>query len=225
MIKTVQKSYVTICDALFEINKKAGTSRMSGRFDTLTDTGKINVDYRCTPDRIFEFAIKILTKYKDLRIRLYDNEPFVLFGKRYRFAFSEGKSFSLQIIGEKAYFTKKEGADEQAVRAYLLRFMRSELKIEIALRMPIYERLTGLKCEKVLINNAVSAWATCRYDKAIIKFSSRLAQRPLECLDMVIVHELGHLLYHNHGKDFQAYMAKYYPDYKRVTKLLNSASQ
>jgi len=37
---------------------------------------------------------------------------------------------------------------------------------------------------------------------------------PPEAVDYVVVHELAHLVHHNHGKDFYALVASVLPDWK-----------
>ena len=48
-----------------------------------------------------------------------------------------------------------------------------------------------------------------------------MVEKPLECLEYVILHELTHLKVSNHGKDFVAIMDKYMPDWKDKRNLLN----
>lgn len=45
-------------------------------------------------------------------------------------------------------------------------------------------------------------------------------QYPDEAVDYVVVHELAHLAYMNHSRDFYALIEKYMPDYRRRKKLL-----
>ena len=45
---------------------------------------------------------------------------------------------------------------------------------------------------------------------------------PEEAIDYVIVHELAHIKYKNHGREFYALVAQYLPDYQRRSALLKS---
>lgn len=55
-----------------------------------------------------------------------------------------------------------------------------------------------------------------QYDwkKQVISFNSILAFAPFELIDYVIVHELCHLRYRDHQKEFKALLYKFMPDYK-----------
>jgi predicted metal-dependent hydrolase len=63
-------------------------------------------------------------------------------------------------------------------------------------------------------------WGTCNIKTAMITLNLRLAERPAECLRYVLTHELCHLHEAGHGERFWKRMDAYYPDWKRVRKLL-----
>ncbi len=44
--------------------------------------------------------------------------------------------------------------------------------------------------------------------------------KPPEAIDYVVVHELAHILEHNHSPRFWAIVARYLPDYRERKKLL-----
>ena len=45
-------------------------------------------------------------------------------------------------------------------------------------------------------------------------------QYPESAIDYVVVHELAHIRYKNHGKEFYAFIETYLPDYKERVALL-----
>lgn len=53
-------------------------------------------------------------------------------------------------------------------------------------------------------------------------FSQYIMEYPEEAIDYVIVHELAHIKYKNHGREFYALVAQYLPDYQRRSALLKS---
>jgi hypothetical protein len=52
-------------------------------------------------------------------------------------------------------------------------------------------------------------WGSCTPGQRQIRISSRLASMPTWVLDWVILHELAHLVVHNHGPRFQKLVAAY----------------
>jgi hypothetical protein len=52
-------------------------------------------------------------------------------------------------------------------------------------------------------------WGSCTQSEGKIRISSRLASMPEWVLDSVLVHELAHLQFANHGAGFQALIGRY----------------
>lgn len=66
-------------------------------------------------------------------------------------------------------------------------------------------------------------WLTAvfRTDKKKLWFNLQLAQKPVECLEYVILHELLHLRERTHNSVFISYMDLYMKDWRAVRKELN----
>ena len=62
-------------------------------------------------------------------------------------------------------------------------------------------------------------WGSCTPVDGAIRLSSRLAAYPAWVLDYVLVHELAHLVHPDHGRAFQALVARY-PMAERATGFL-----
>ena len=59
------------------------------------------------------------------------------------------------------------------------------------------------------VDNQRTRWASCSHLQREIRVSSRLRPVPGWVLDAVLVHELCHLVYPDHGPQFQALAARY----------------
>lgn len=82
-----------------------------------------------------------------------------------------------------------------------------------------YSALMGLYPEAVTVTTANTRYGSCS-GKNRVCFSYMLADVPEQAVDYVVVHELAHIRYHNHSKDFYALVEKFFPDYKEAEKLL-----
>lgn len=71
----------------------------------------------------------------------------------------------------------------------------------------------------IQIKEQKSRWGSCS-SKGNLNFNWRLVLMPQEVLDYVVVHELCHLRYMNHSKEFWAYVEEIMPDYMRWKKWL-----
>ena len=76
----------------------------------------------------------------------------------------------------------------------------------------------------VKIKSMKSMWGNCNFVKNIITLNLYLSKTPLYCIDYVIVHELAHLIHHNHSKQFHELMDTLLPDWKARKKALNNYS-
>jgi predicted metal-dependent hydrolase len=62
-------------------------------------------------------------------------------------------------------------------------------------------------------------WAVCHVDTSIT-FASALLDQPEEFQDLVIVHELAHLLIRDHGQYFHTLVRVFVPDGYRISRLV-----
>jgi len=92
-------------------------------------------------------------------------------------------------------------------------------KAELPQRVRHYGALMGLEPDGVRITGAAKRFGSCS-GKNCLCFSWRLLQYPAEAVDYVVVHELAHLVYRNHGRDFYALVASMLPDYRQRQQLL-----
>ncbi len=64
-----------------------------------------------------------------------------------------------------------------------------------------------------------SYWGQCASD-GMIKFNTELMRAPRECIEYIVVHELCHLVHHNHSPRFHQLVGSYMPDWKERKRLL-----
>lgn len=86
-------------------------------------------------------------------------------------------------------------------------------------KVAFYSSLMELVPAAVKINQAKTRYGSCS-GKNSLNFSCFLMQYPLEAIDYVVVHELAHIAYKNHSKDFYALVSSVLPDYQERRQLL-----
>ena len=72
------------------------------------------------------------------------------------------------------------------------------------------------------IRSMKTRWGVCNVKTKRVTLNLNLIKRDIKYLDYVIVHELSHLIYPNHSKDFWHLVSMLIPDYKTLRKELNS---
>ncbi len=75
------------------------------------------------------------------------------------------------------------------------------------------------KINKIFFKNHKSKWGSCSANRNI-NISTRLIFAPDDVLEYVCIHELAHLIKHNHSDRFWALVEKAMPDYKEKEKWL-----
>ena len=113
-------------------------------------------------------------------------------------------------------------SDDPARRAAALEtFYRREVQKEAEKLLPVLSRMTGLSPASLTVRKMARRWGTCYHRKGAIHLSLSLAEYPPVCLSYVLLHELLHLRYPDHGRDFHAALDRYMPDNREVSATLN----
>lgn len=99
----------------------------------------------------------------------------------------------------------------------------SQLKAEARRILPekvrFWEQQIGVRAAGIKITSAEHRYGSCS-GKNRLCFSYRLMQCPEEAVELVVVHELCHILEHNHSPRFYALLEQYLPDWRERKKLL-----
>lgn len=76
----------------------------------------------------------------------------------------------------------------------------------------------NVKSPILKIRNMKSRWGVYNRKNHTITLNSKLIEFDIEKIDYVILHELSHIIYFNHSKDFWNLVNKYCPNYKEIRK-------
>lgn len=83
----------------------------------------------------------------------------------------------------------------------------------------VYARKIGVVPRSIVVKDYKSQWGSCS-SQGELSYNWRLIMAPEEIIDYVIVHELCHILEHNHSKAFWAHVARHFPAYERAKQWL-----
>ncbi len=99
-----------------------------------------------------------------------------------------------------------------------IELLRKKAKEIIPKKVSYFSSIMGVTPLSVKINSAKTRYGSCSGENRL-NFSLYLMTKDEEFIDYVVVHELAHIKHHNHSKDFYAFVEKFVPDYKRISKL------
>lgn len=83
-----------------------------------------------------------------------------------------------------------------------------------------YAILLKVMPNKVRIKDIKYAWGSCSSNRNIT-ISKKLAKKEEKVIEYVVLHEMCHLRYMNHSKEFWNLVESYLPEYKTYRALLN----
>lgn len=149
-------------------------------------------------------------------------ESLYIWGKQYFLSFiPNSKKNSFELKGNHVILSMRADSTVKQRENYVHEQYRNMLKEQIVKLLPKWEELTGLHCESWHTRYMITRWGTCNTEKNRILFNLQLAQKPIECLEYVILHELIHLKERTHNKNFVAYMDLYMHDWRSRRQELN----
>ena len=95
--------------------------------------------------------------------------------------------------------------------------LRALAKAELPPRLATLAARHGFHYNKVFIKNNVSNWGSCS-SLGNINLNLRLVNLPQELQDYVMLHELCHLKYLNHGPEFHALLESVCPGHRALAR-------
>lgn len=156
------------------------------------------------------------------RRQYVSGETIYIWGKQYFLNFipnSQRNSFDIQ--GNKVILSMRENSTVKQREAYIREQYRLILKKEIERILPKWEKITGLYCDSWQTKYMTTRWGTCNIEKKKIWINLQLVQKPIHCLEYVILHELIHLIERTHNSVFVTHMDQYMKDWRTIRKELN----
>lgn len=149
-------------------------------------------------------------------------ETYYIFGKQFFLEFIPSKKRTFKIDGTKILLYMPEKSSVENRQKFIREKFRKILIEQLERLIPKWEETTKLHCESFKTKYMTTRWGTCNSKAKRIWINLQMVEKPLECLEYIILHELIHLKISNHGKDFIEMMNQFMPDWKDRKNLLNT---
>ena len=125
-------------------------------------------------------------------------------------------------LSDTSIYIYSKDIDNVKIERKLLEWKVEKLKAILDKYLAKYTKLLNKNINCYQIKKLSSAWGIYHKRENYISFNFDLIEKNIECIEYVVLHELCHIFYMNHQKDFWALVEKYMPDYKiRRKKLKN----
>lgn len=103
----------------------------------------------------------------------------------------------------------REGAPEldKVLKKALAEVLRAEARLILPKRLALFASRFGFRCGKVTVKHNSSNWGSCSA-RGNINLNLNLVRLPEPLCDYVLLHELCHLKYPDHGPEFHSFLEK-----------------
>ncbi len=151
-------------------------------------------------------------------VRTYvSGETHFYLGKQYRLKILVGSSPSVKLKSGRLMVTAPDNANTDHVKQLLGAWYKqhAEKRFEQALQqaMPLFRKYP-INLPEITVKRMQKRWGSCQPDGRII-LNPEIIKAPPRCIDYVVIHELCHLVHHDHGSQFYRLHDKVMPDWRR----------
>lgn len=108
---------------------------------------------------------------------------------------------------------------DQCVHAVRERYGQEVARVLPGIAQEAQARM-GVAATRWSVRTMKTRWGSCTPKTGAIRINAQLAAYPPECLQMVVVHELVHLMEPSHNARFHALLDTYCPDNRAINRLL-----
>ena len=157
---------------------------------------------------------------------LVSGETFSYLGRNYRLKVLPGNSSSLKLKGGylEASISGFSKTREEEVRSLLLDWYQRHAQERLEEKTHRYAKILQVEPNCVSIKDYKSRWGSCS-TTGDISYNWRIVMAPHRIVDYVVVHELCHLLEHNHSAVYWRHVERIISDFQECRKWLKRNSE
>lgn len=150
--------------------------------------------------------------------KFISGETHYYYGRQYRLKVARSNKQEVKLKGKYICVSSIRPESRPRTRRLVYEWYRShaqEMFGIIAKRC--HERLEkyGIKLPAIDVKAMKSRWGSCVHTKGRIGLNTELIKAPSHCIEYVIMHEMCHLKYPNHTKQFYNFLSLVMPDWEK----------
>jgi predicted metal-dependent hydrolase len=101
----------------------------------------------------------------------------------------------------------------QAIKQLLIKWFKQKSEVSLKDKTEHYSKIIGVNPSSVTIKSFKARWGSCSVT-AGIQYNWKIIIAPDRIVDYVVIHELCHILHHNHSPAFWKTVERYCHDYR-----------
>jgi len=155
---------------------------------------------------------------------LVSGETFKYLGKQYRLKVVEGEEEYVKYYRGYIYLYVKDKNNYNRKENLINQWFDTKCKeVFSEVYKAVYPGLKKYDVPEALISirKMKSRWGSCLQQKKEIILNRELIKAPKYCIQYVVLHELVHLIYKDHNKEFYDFLYTLMPDWKERKRILD----
>ena len=210
----------------FEIEVKRTNRRKSASISLQGNLVRFTVPKSLSEERIKELINKrsdwIKNKLKEQSLKplfkpkeYVSGETFTYLGRNYRLKVIESESPSIKLIDGRlvAHIANKDKNKQDSVKKLLEGWYKIHAEEKLVEKTVRLSKIVGVIPETISIKNYKSRWGSCS-SKGDITYNWRIILTPHHIIDYVVIHELCHMLEHNHSPKYWRHVEHHIPNWR-----------
>ncbi|MDU2489164.1 MAG: SprT family zinc-dependent metalloprotease [Clostridium celatum] len=151
---------------------------------------------------------------------MVSGESFKYLGKNYRLKVIEAKEEFVRLYRGYIEIYVNDKNNTAKKQELLKKWYQEKAKKKFAELVHEYEEVVKEEVNNIKVITMQTRWGSCNVENRNINLNLELIKKPRYCIEYVILHELAHLKYPNHSKQFWEYMGVHMPNWEwRKNKL------
>lgn len=149
-----------------------------------------------------------------------------MLGKDMRIIFQEAPKNSIEVDEKRITLCLKDVTNEELAQKMFLRWWKKTAKDVFQNELDsLYEKIFKkyqIAKPDIYVRKMKTLWGSCTPSKSKVTFNNYLFKANIRCIQYVVLHELTHLLYPNHSKQFYDFLTVHMPDWQERKKQLDT---
>lgn len=160
-------------------------------------------------------------EYRRKEKQYVNGESFIFMGRNYslQIVLDETVTFPEAKLIRGKFYVFSNVNDQEIIKNTLERWYKDKAKEKIKERIEYYSSRFEVNPKRVIIKDQQKRWGSCTKDNQLL-FNWKCMMAPSTVLDYIVVHEMCHMAYMNHSKEFWHLLKRILPDYENRKKWL-----
>jgi hypothetical protein len=147
--------------------------------------------------------------------RFISGENFSCLGQDYSLEIVQGSSPRVALHQNQliAIVRDKQADNSTLIKRLLIRWYQEQATVKLIEKTQYYAEIIGVTPASILVKTFKARWGSCSA-KGDIHYNWRIIMATDEVVDYVVIHELCHILHHNHSAQFWQAVTQFMPHYR-----------